>query len=335
MATGMSLTLCLLALRSSRPEAEYVLWPRIDQKSCFKCILTAGLTPVVIENKIVDDALTTDVEAIESQIRELDASEILCVLSTTSCFAPRHPDNLREIASICQRHDIPHVVNNAYGVQSSKCMHIIEEASRTGRVDLYVQSTDKNFMVPVGGAIIAGFNKDIIANVASTYPGRGSSTPSMDLLITLLHFGKREYKRMLEERKECFSYLKSRMGEVATAFGERVLETKDNKISIGMTLDCLKEFGQETRLGSMLFVRGISGARVVACGADNEKIINGHRFENWCSHCDEYSHSYITAAAGIGVTRAEIDKFIEKLRDALHSLVAEAREEQADSNLFA
>ncbi|VDP93093.1 unnamed protein product [Echinostoma caproni] len=43
MATGMSLTLCMLTLRKRRPTgARFVLWPRIDQKSCFKCILAAG-----------------------------------------------------------------------------------------------------------------------------------------------------------------------------------------------------------------------------------------------------------------------------------------------------
>lgn len=42
MATGMTLMLCMLAFKSMRPEARYVLWPRIDQKSCFKSIVTAG-----------------------------------------------------------------------------------------------------------------------------------------------------------------------------------------------------------------------------------------------------------------------------------------------------
>lgn len=36
MATGMSLVLCLLTLRSQRPDAKFVIWSRIDQKSCFK-----------------------------------------------------------------------------------------------------------------------------------------------------------------------------------------------------------------------------------------------------------------------------------------------------------
>lgn len=46
MATGMSLTLCFLTLRHRRPSARYILWPRIDQKSCFKSMITAGMSVV-------------------------------------------------------------------------------------------------------------------------------------------------------------------------------------------------------------------------------------------------------------------------------------------------
>lgn len=45
--------------------------------------------------------------------------------------------------------NIPHLVNNAYGVTSIKCMRVLNEAMRRGRVDMFVQSTDKNFLVPV------------------------------------------------------------------------------------------------------------------------------------------------------------------------------------------
>ena len=47
-ATGMSITLSLLTLKGLKPEAEYVIWPRIDQKTCLKSILTANLKPLVI-----------------------------------------------------------------------------------------------------------------------------------------------------------------------------------------------------------------------------------------------------------------------------------------------
>lgn len=53
MATGMTLCLCFLTLRSLRPSAKYIIWPRIDQKSCFKSMITAGFIPVVIENILV------------------------------------------------------------------------------------------------------------------------------------------------------------------------------------------------------------------------------------------------------------------------------------------
>jgi len=34
---------------------------------------------------------------------------------------------LEEVAVICSEFGIPHLVNNAYGVQSSKCMHLIQQ----------------------------------------------------------------------------------------------------------------------------------------------------------------------------------------------------------------
>ncbi len=39
------------------------------------------------------------------------------------------------------------------------------------RYDVFVQSTDKNLMVPVGGAIVAGFNKEWVSKISQTYPG--------------------------------------------------------------------------------------------------------------------------------------------------------------------
>lgn len=52
----------------------------------------AGFEPVVIENVLEGDELRTDLQAVEKKIEELGAENILCVHSTTSCFAPRVPD---------------------------------------------------------------------------------------------------------------------------------------------------------------------------------------------------------------------------------------------------
>lgn len=62
-------------------------------------------------------------------------------------------------------------------LQCSKVAHAVNEGIREGRVDVCIQSTDKNFMVPVGGAIIASPDPTIIAKICKTYPGRASSAP--------------------------------------------------------------------------------------------------------------------------------------------------------------
>ena len=48
-----------------------------------------GFEAVVVENKLEEDELRTDVEAIEEKIKSLGADSVLCIMTTTSCFAPR------------------------------------------------------------------------------------------------------------------------------------------------------------------------------------------------------------------------------------------------------
>lgn len=76
-----------------------------------------------------------------------------------------------ELSTLCKNHNIPHIINNAYGIQSSKIVHLISESCRLGRVDAFIQSTDKNFMVPVGGAIVASQDKNLIKEISNLYPG--------------------------------------------------------------------------------------------------------------------------------------------------------------------
>lgn len=134
MATGMSLALTFIALKKSNPNAKYIIWPRIDQKSCFKSMFTAGMTPLIVENKLVDGAMITDVAAITALLTQY-GSEVLCVLSTTSCFAPRQPDLVDEIAVLCKQHGCGHVINNAYGLQCEVICKKINRAITIGRVD--------------------------------------------------------------------------------------------------------------------------------------------------------------------------------------------------------
>merc|ERR1719197_1084845 len=157
-ATGMAMVLAMLTMRAHNvvmdDDARYVLWPRIDQKTCVKSISTAGLRPLVIQNKLDGEQLTTDIEAIEDAIERYGADEIFCLISTTSCFAPRGSDDVEALARLYDKHNIAHIVNNAYGVQSAQTAKEISRAMRVGRVDCVISSTDKNFLVPVGGAVV-------------------------------------------------------------------------------------------------------------------------------------------------------------------------------------
>ncbi|KAL8437196.1 hypothetical protein ACSSS7_001114 [Eimeria intestinalis] len=69
LATGMSLSLCLSALRRLRPHADVVVVSRIDQKSCIKAVSHAGLKLQVVDQVVGSDgALVTDLDAIQSEV---------------------------------------------------------------------------------------------------------------------------------------------------------------------------------------------------------------------------------------------------------------------------
>ncbi|CEG35418.1 o-phosphoseryl-trna selenium transferase [Plasmopara halstedii] len=105
---------------------------------------------------------------------------------------------------------VAHVINNAYGVQASKCVHEIELAMRSGRVDAVVQILDKTSWCP--------------------------STPTLDFFITILQMGNR---RLLNERKQVAGYMRMKLNAVAMEEGERVLHVLSNEISFAMTLTTL------------------------------------------------------------------------------------------------
>lgn len=444
LATGMSLTLALVTLKSQRPStAKYVIWPRIDQKSCFKCMITAGCEPVVIENVLEGFELRTDTDAIRRTIIELGAENIVGVLTTTSCFAPRGCDKVVDVAKLCTEYGIGHVINNAYGLQSSKICHEVNEACRLGRVDAWVSSTDKNFLVPVGGAIVAGPSSAFIDSVSRCYPGRASVSPILDLFITLLSMGQSGLKQLLAQRKDVFQRLQSRIAELASRHGEQVLLAPQNSISIAMSVDSITSpsaatvpeasvpsptattpppapselssgraaassdnalnissassvgsggsgrtiggSNRATYLGSMLFSRGVSGTRVVVSGplpsavqtpdaipaaasasevetdhsggnhtdralaaasatsnaaSQSDSLASGaqtspapgpalpalkgdtrridkYTFHNYGSQSNVYPHCYLTAAAGIGMTVADVDVYIERLEKTI------------------
>ena len=178
-------------------------------------------------------------------------------------------------------------------------------------------STDKNFLVPVGGAVVAGNNGDVIDTIGRAYPGRASATPCVDLLATLLGLGRNGWRSLLDEREAQLEGFRSSLEDVARKHGERLLETPHNRISFGVTLSALAAKARRvkdddnavrdrcTKFGSMLFTRCVSGTRVVARETE-AKDIAGYSFIGWGASCDDYPVPYFTAACALGASEQEL-----------------------------
>lgn len=67
-----------------------------------------------------------------------------------------------------------------------------------------------------------------------------------------------------------------------------------------------------TVLGALMWQRHVSGVRVVCQG--KRQVVGGVPFEGYGSSCDAYGHDYLTAAAALGGTHEDVDRFVAKLR---------------------
>mmetsp|Transcript_20188 Transcript_20188/g.57903 ORF Transcript_20188/g.57903 Transcript_20188/m.57903 type:complete len:524 (+) Transcript_20188:119-1690(+) len=331
LCTGMSMGLVFAALRDAlsaeeRPKKNVVLWSRIDQKSCFKAILSAGLVCEVVPTKICDgsDEVVTDLDALEKAMSK-HKGKILAVVSTTSCFAPRVPDSVDDIARLCDRDGVSHVMNNAYGLQCAKTCKLINRACAVGRVDAIVCSTDKNLLVPVGGAIVMSPREDVVKNVGKVYPGRASAAPIIDLFITLLSMGLDGYRGLLQQRTELLVKFQDKFAQVASKYGERPLSCPRNSISFGITLDTLGGGKDTSYFGSMLFTRCVSGTRVVP--QSQNKVMGGQEFVGFGSSTEDYPHSYLTAACAIGLSESEMNEFFSRLEKGFKDFFAKQKKE--------
>ena len=58
-------------------------------------------------------------------------------------------------------------------------------------------------------------NDALVAKVNESYPGRASMAPSLDLLITLLHWGAAGWSKVLQEREELLPAMHTELGKFA------------------------------------------------------------------------------------------------------------------------
>ena len=207
-----------------------------------------------------------------------------------------------------------------------------------------VQSTDKNFLVPVGGAIVISPTKAVIDAISGCYPGRASMTPILDLFITLLSMGQTGYQRLLQERLRLRSDMLVGLRQLCDKHGLVLLNAPYNTISIGISLDTLLTTSSNTTtttsadttvnisqeqsdaiksaqesltfLGSMLYQRCVSGCRVVSCTGEVKKVA-GYDFCDWGAHMNNYPHCYFTVACSVGITDTDVIIFIERLDKVL------------------
>jgi O-phospho-L-seryl-tRNASec:L-selenocysteinyl-tRNA synthase len=304
LCTGMSLSLTLGALKPNEGESKgnikrTVIVPQIDHKSILKAIDLMGFKPKIVKGKIIGDSVRIPVEDIKESID----NDSFAIISITSFFPPREPDDIKEISKMAQERDLVHIVINAYGVQSPEWMKLIRSAIDAGRVDAIIQSTDKNFLTPVGGALIASPIKENITKISQAYAGRASATPVVNFLISMLSLGTTGYQKLIEEQQKNRKLLEERLTKVAESINEKVLDIY-NPVAVALSLKNLKE-EQLFSLGGALYNLRVTGPRVY-----NAK-------ENaFGTCCENYHTPYIVMNAAIGSKIKDITSAVERFEKA-------------------
>jgi O-phospho-L-seryl-tRNASec:L-selenocysteinyl-tRNA synthase len=253
----------------------------------------------VVKGKIFGDAVRVPIEDIKNELDD----NCFAIISITSFFPPREHDDLKEISKFAKENNLVHIIINAYGVQSPEWMKLIRSAIDAGRVDAIIQSTDKNFLTPIGGAVIASPSKNIIERISQAYPGRASATPVVNFLISMLSLGIEGYQKLLEEQQSNRVLLENKLKEVANEIGERVLDVF-NPVAVAISLEKIKK-DQLLALGGALYNLRVTGPRVF----DPTKGDFG-------TCCNEYSTPYIVMNAAIGVHSTDIISAVEKFKKA-------------------
>jgi O-phospho-L-seryl-tRNASec:L-selenocysteinyl-tRNA synthase len=298
LATGMSVGLCLAAIHhdwtvggnGNAWARDEVIVPRVDHASPLKGLRLAGFTPVIIEGMLDGDAVTVPVDAIRDAISPRTAA----ILSTTAFFPPRMPDHVKEIAKLCSDENLPHVINNSYGVQNEVYLKSLRGAIDAGRVDYIVQSTDKNFLTPVGGAVVCSPSAERIAAASSAYAGRATAQPLVQFVAAVLVMGLNGYKALMAEQRKNRSYLQEQLEHIAGDHGQRLLQV-ENPIAAAMTLEDFPK-----KIGGMLYALRVTGPRVVFPG-------------EFGSCTDAYPTPYMTVNAGIGAKRRDFELLLDRL----------------------
>jgi len=304
LCTGMSLALCLGALRPDWNEKDLihrrtVLVPQIDHKSLLKSLDLVGTKTKEIPGKIFGDSVKIPFDDIQNNLDK----DCFAVLSLTSFFPPREHDDIKAISKFAQDNNLVHIVINAYGVQSPEWMKLIRSGIDAGRIDAVIQSTDKNILTPVGGAIIASPSAEVITRISQAYAGRASATPVVNFLISILSLGVKGYQGLIEEQQSNRKLLEGKLNKFAVSIDERILKVF-NPVAVAMSLQNLKK-EQLFALGGALYNLRVTGPRVY----NPEETVFG-------TCCIDYKTPYIVMNAAIGASSEDIISAVDRLEKA-------------------
>jgi O-phospho-L-seryl-tRNASec:L-selenocysteinyl-tRNA synthase len=310
IATGMSLALSLTALKPKGEEKESdakrtVIIPRLDHHSILKSIDFIGLTPKIVQGKLFGDAVRIPIEDIEGALNE----NCSAIVSFTSFFPPRVADDVKAISKLAEENNLVHIIVNAYGVQSVEWMSMIRSAIDAGRVDAIIQSTDKNFLTPIGGALIASPTEENIEKISKAYPGRACASPVVNFLISMLSLGIKGYNNLIKKQQKNRKLLEDLLNKFAEKINERVLDIF-NPVAVAMSLQNLKE-KELYELGGALYNLRVTGPRVYD---PNQKAF-GTCMKN-------YPIPYIVMNAAIGSTKNDIITAVERLERAYYQITS-------------
>ncbi len=299
VATGMSLALCLSASRK-KYNSNVVIYPYAAHKSPIKATSFIGMRMRLVETVLDGDVVKVDVSDIEDAIRkEIRNNNNPVVLSTLTFFPPRKSDDIEEIAKICQEYDIPHIINGAYAIQNFYYIERLKKALKY-RVDAVVSSSDKNLFTPIGGGIIYTKDESFLKEISLNYPGRASANPIVNILISLLAIGTKNYIDLMKQQKECKKLLDELLDDLAKKKNERVLNV-ENPIS-----SCITTKKDPLDVAGKLYNLRVTGPRGV------------RRTDKFGTcYLKEYPYDYIVVNSAIGVRKEDIYKVVEKLDKVL------------------
>ncbi|MCJ7632821.1 O-phosphoseryl-tRNA(Sec) selenium transferase [Candidatus Bathyarchaeota archaeon] len=290
IATGMTLALILCAVRKKTRKRE-IVYPRVDHKSPLKGMEMVDMEAKIVDGTVFGDAVRIPIEDIEGAVGDKTAA----IVSTTTFFPPREPDRIKEIAKLAKELNVFHVINNAYGIQSREITRMVRGAIDAGRVDAILQSTDKNFLTPIGGSIIASPDTEFLESVSQSYPGRATAAPIAQFLAAILSIGVQGYQKLRNTQESNRKVLGDRLQELANKHGERVLEVY-NPIAAAMTITRR----DAKKIGHHLYTLRVTGPRILEP-------------TDFGVCCPKYPVSYITMNAAIGSTETEIEMAIQRL----------------------